>query len=749
MILTMRGKMLCGATAVFVLSLAALLPVSADGVYQELEGDSGRKIYVTLPEQYDPGYEYPSVYFMPKDGYSAQQYRTDHVGEEVRSLEADGTIMDMIAVFPELTGETDPWSQIRSAISVVEEHYSVSREPSMRGILGTGAGGYLAFLLGYCDDTGMLAKEPELFSAIACHDGDFTSEDNPYLEQYGSIYDLLEDEVDAPYKSQSEWVANYYTYMDMNSDSMTASRDGGSYDIASLYRSDNWTAPHSASAWDYSVFEYSARTFAHYGTYVDNLDRSLNRFSVHFVKAITGGKEPQAAQTGAETAQTEPETDTVPEESQEMAETEAEESASKIILEGEDRRIDLSGDWYFNVAPGTQGIGDLKEEEWTTWDVVEPGLDWWTADFAKCLNGNPYYAGYAWYVRSFDVPAGFDTAGLRIDAGMIDEADEIYINGVRVGSNGIEKEGGAYDRSNPWDVERIYELPDDLLTAGTNVIAVRMCNGSGAGGWYAGPIRIEAAREEEADPAQAHARFYTTSFSSQALRGQEIEYRVYLPEGYYESDLRYPVVYMLHGYGSTGKSFEIAGVPALLDEGIASGQIPPCIVIFPNDGHSQKASWWTGPYAAMLNEDLVAQVDGSLRTAADRDYRFLAGESMGGGGAWLNAIDHPELYAGVFDIYGALNYSGSMVKLLRMDADQLSQYKIFMICGNHDMYTFDIEHMLLEKYLDQLRIPHVFEIDSGEHSSSFYLPYLKEGFAYILSGTGPVEGDALQTETES
>ena len=148
----MRWKTLCAAAAALVMSVVFLLPVSAAGVYQELEGEDGRKIYVTVPENYNPAYEYPSVYFMPKDGYSAQQYMADHVGEEVRS----------IAVFPELTGETDPWSQIRSAVSVVEEHYKVSRKPSMRGILGTGTGGYLAFLLGYCDDSGSLAKEPEL-----------------------------------------------------------------------------------------------------------------------------------------------------------------------------------------------------------------------------------------------------------------------------------------------------------------------------------------------------------------------------------------------------------------------------------------------------------------------------------------------------------------------------------------------------------------------------------------------------------
>ena len=96
----MRWRMLCCAAAALAMTAVFRLPVSAGGVYQELEGGNGRKIYVTLPENYDPEHEYPSVYFMPKDGYSAQQYMADHAGEEVRALQSEGTITDMIAVFP-------------------------------------------------------------------------------------------------------------------------------------------------------------------------------------------------------------------------------------------------------------------------------------------------------------------------------------------------------------------------------------------------------------------------------------------------------------------------------------------------------------------------------------------------------------------------------------------------------------------------------------------------------------------------
>ncbi len=726
-------RAVCAAAAILIfvsaVSLYAGAPAGtgpAEAECARLDCGDGQELYVLLPETYDPGREYCSVYFMPRDGADPSWYLEQGIPGRIRRMERDGTIPGMICVFVGLSGGADPEDQVREAVEAVEEAYSSIPDASKRGVIGVNAGGRLAFHLGYGLGDGEVDRVPELFCAVASHDGDFTSDANPSVSGCADIYDGLNGEVDVPNGKGTEWVRNYYTYLDACSDSALTWEQGGTADIISLYRMDNFSNHHSPSAWDYSVFEYALRGASDYRGGADRLDRSLLGFARRFG---------------------------IPE-AQPKEEDRVEYRVRETIVSGEDRMIDLMGDWHFITETAMAGtdpgdgkpggfdpsrIGSVMKTDWTSWDVVQPGLDWWTADFAPCLNGNQYYSGYAWYAREFEVPEEFDLRDLQIEAGMVDEADEVYINGVRVGQTGIPEEGGAYDLSNPWDEERVYPIPDGLLKAGTNRVFVRVCNRSGGGGWYAGPIEISAARQE-VDPEEAGQRFYVDSFSSDALGGTDVEYRVYLPEGYYESDLRYPVVYMLHGYGSTGKSFEIAGVPAVLDEGIACGEIPPCIVIFPTDTHPQKASWWVGAYARMLNEDLVSRIDATLRTVDSRDYRFLAGESMGGGGAFFNALDRPDLYGGVFDIYGALSYTGALTRFMNMGEDELKNLKLkyFLICGTHDMYGFDLDHIRLGRRMTEAGIPHVLDIDSGEHSSSFYLPYLRRGFAYILSGLRPL-----------
>ncbi|ROT32483.1 alpha/beta hydrolase-fold protein [Micromonospora sp. HM5-17] len=149
----------------------------------------------------------------------------------------------------------------------------------------------------------------------------------------------------------------------------------------------------------------------------------------------------------------------------------------------------------------------------------------------------------------------------------------------------------------------------------------------------------------------------TTASAHSAALGGPIDYTVYLPYGYTDrrnAEVRYPVLYLLHGRGDTMSAW--TRVKADLDRMIAAGELPPVIAILPDAPWSSRGSWYvdsayTGaddpgrPVETALTRDLVSAVDARYRTAAHRGARLVGGYSMGGFGALRYALAHPDLFA--------------------------------------------------------------------------------------------------------
>jgi pimeloyl-ACP methyl ester carboxylesterase len=193
-------------------------------------------------------------------------------------------------------------------------------------------------------------------------------------------------------------------------------------------------------------------------------------------------------------------------------------------------------------------------------------------------------------------------------------------------------------------------------------------------------------------------RYRVDTFAAVSLKGNplgspfERVVRIYLPPGYFEEPRRlFPVVYLLHGYGADGGSPMIDSRRALrkrhplwlrilfhrifsslltfeeLDRLILGGLLPPFILAQPDaslhrpnihgvrqlDGRvSIKGSLYidspsSGRYAAYVFEDVPDYVEGHYRTTGDRYGRSLMGGSMGGYGALLGGILHPELFQAI------------------------------------------------------------------------------------------------------
>lgn len=122
-------------------------------------------------------------------------------------------------------------------------------------------------------------------------------------------------------------------------------------------------------------------------------------------------------------------------------------------------------------------------------------------------------------------------------------------------------------------------------------------------------------------------------------------YNVYLPEHYADSGLRYPMLLLLHGFGSNRDEWVDRGdIAGIADRMIAAGEIPPCIIVMPSAGRS----WYldgTEDMETAIVRDLIPDIDRRFRTIARRDGRVIAGESMGGYGALRFILKYPELFA--------------------------------------------------------------------------------------------------------
>ena len=151
--------------------------------------------------------------------------------------------------------------------------------------------------------------------------------------------------------------------------------------------------------------------------------------------------------------------------------------------------------------------------------------------------------------------------------------------------------------------------------------------------------------------AVAEGSITGASFRSTTLN-EDITYNVYLPAGYAGSTDRYPVLYLLHGRGDTKAAW--TQMQGALDELIASGEIQPTIAIMPDAPWSSRASYYvdsgyTGAdpgrkVETAFTKDLIAHVDATYRTVADRTGRGIAGYSMGGYGALRYSLAHPDLF---------------------------------------------------------------------------------------------------------
>jgi hypothetical protein len=143
--------------------------------------------------------------------------------------------------------------------------------------------------------------------------------------------------------------------------------------------------------------------------------------------------------------------------------------------------INLEGLWKMTEGDSLK----WKEPKFadTSWgQIIVPG--YWESQ------GHRDYDGFAWYRKTFTAPKNLKPKKWYFLAGKIDDLDQVYINGILIGSHGDFKDPLLMSSDQTtWQQLRAYEVPDNLLQPGKeNVIAIRVFDGGLGGGIYEGPI---------------------------------------------------------------------------------------------------------------------------------------------------------------------------------------------------------------------------------------------------------------------
>ena len=263
--------------------------------------------------------------------------------------------------------------------------------------------------------------------------------------------------------------------------------------------------------------------------------------------------------------------------------------------------------------------------------------------------------------------------------------------------------------------------------------------------------------------AQTGKVFDQLSHTSEILKNER-NFAIYLPPDYETSQRNYPVLYLLHGAGDDHTGWiQYGEVLRITDKAIKEGKATPMIIVMP-DAYTTRLGFFNDirgdwNYEDYFFKELMPYVENTYRIKSEKRYRAIAGLSMGGGGSFIYALRHPELfssacplsaYVGEFSLEDQINslkdyfrienaesydvksyYERHNVLSLieNMATEQIESVRWFIDCGDDDfLYEGNsLVHIALRKK----EVQHEFRIRDGGHNWTYWRESLPEVLKFV------------------
>jgi enterochelin esterase-like enzyme len=251
---------------------------------------------------------------------------------------------------------------------------------------------------------------------------------------------------------------------------------------------------------------------------------------------------------------------------------------------------------------------------------------------------------------------------------------------------------------------------------------------------------------------------------SKILKGDR-KYAVYLPSGYETSQRDYPVLYLLHGGGDDQTGWvQFGEVKHIADKAIKEGIATPMIIVMPDAntgrrGYSNdiKGEW---RYEDFFFEEFMPYIESTYKIKKVKEYRAVAGLSMGGNGTLIFALHHPELFASacpmsagtgpmsIANLKRQLGPDSTSVKKEQLDSyyekynilglidkisdDKKKDIRWYIDCGDDD-FLYE-GNSLLHIAMRKKEIPHEYRVRDGAHNWTYWRESLPEVLKFISAG---------------
>ncbi len=254
------------------------------------------------------------------------------------------------------------------------------------------------------------------------------------------------------------------------------------------------------------------------------------------------------------------------------------------------------------------------------------------------------------------------------------------------------------------------------------------------------------------------------SMTSKILKSER-KFAIYLPAGYETSERSYPILYLLHGSGDDQTGWvQFGEVLRIADKSVIDGLATQMIIVMP-DGNTGRKGYFNDikgdwNYEDFFFQEFMPYIEKTYRVKAEKRFRAISGLSMGGGGTFMYALHHPELFSAACPLSASVgpltieeagtrlkkqypdvsdaeiskyyNNLSALVLVNNMPEDQKKAVRWYMDSGDDDFLSEG--NCMVHIAMVKKGIAHEFRVRDGAHNWTYWRDALPKVLEFVSMG---------------